>query len=141
LRHLPRRTVQRPQVVGKVGFEEAPELAGLGAGQDAGFRQTSHRLRVHLQKSGGFIEVQGVHWGGAVPWFIWFSVRDLPPEINGGHRFALMPEFLTDGEAGSGVDYFLCGGKLGGYRPAGGRAWEAREFAVTLLRIGMPQAM
>ena len=35
----------------------------------------SQRLRVHLQESGGFLEVQGVHWVGAVPWFTGFVVE------------------------------------------------------------------
>lgn len=112
MRHLPRGTVQRPQIVGKIGFEEAPELAGLGAGQDAGLRQASNGLRVHLQESGGFLEVQGVHWVGSGSLFHLVGRWGLPPEVGGGDLLAFVAEFTADGEPGGVVECLLRRGQL-----------------------------
>jgi hypothetical protein len=47
---LPRRSIERAQVLGKIDFEKNPAFAHLGAGRDTSLCAPAQFLRMHLQE-------------------------------------------------------------------------------------------
>jgi len=61
---LPRRRVERAQIVGKIGLEEHPALARLGGRHQAEASPAAHFLRMHPKKGGSFMQSERLHVAG-----------------------------------------------------------------------------
>jgi hypothetical protein len=58
---LPRRSIKRTQIVGKIVVDKYPALPGLGTGSEAQFRAPAQFLRVELEEYRSFDEREGFH--------------------------------------------------------------------------------
>jgi len=58
---LPPHRIQRAQELGEIDIEENPAATGLRAGNESALGARSNFLRMHVQESSGFIEVERFH--------------------------------------------------------------------------------
>jgi hypothetical protein len=61
LQRLPPHRIQRAYKVSEVGLEEHPAASGLGSRDEATPGARPDLLGVHVEKSGGFIEIECLH--------------------------------------------------------------------------------
>jgi hypothetical protein len=58
---LPFKRIQRANKLGEIDLEENPAPAGLRARDEPALRSRAHFFRVHVEKCGGFVEVERIH--------------------------------------------------------------------------------
>ncbi len=63
MQRLPPHRIQRAYEVSEIGLEEHPAPAGLGSRDETALGARPDLFGVHVEKSGGFIEIEGLHAG------------------------------------------------------------------------------
>jgi hypothetical protein len=61
LQRLPPHRIQRAYELSEIGLEEDPATTGLGSRDEATLRPPTDLFRVHVEKRGGFVEIEGFH--------------------------------------------------------------------------------
>ena len=61
MQRLPLHRIQRAYEVSEIGLEEHPAPAGFRSGDEAALRPGANLFGVHVEKSGGFIQIEGLH--------------------------------------------------------------------------------
>jgi hypothetical protein len=61
---LPPHRIQRAHKVGEIGLEENPAAARLCSGDEAALCAGANFFWMHVQKGGGFVEIEGSHDSG-----------------------------------------------------------------------------
>jgi hypothetical protein len=58
---LPFERIQRADKLGEIDFQENPAPASLGPGDESAFRPRADFLGMHMEKCGGFVQVERFH--------------------------------------------------------------------------------
>jgi hypothetical protein len=61
LQRLPPHRIQRAYEVSEIGLEEDPAPASFRSGDEAALRPAANLFGMHVEKSGGFIQAEGLH--------------------------------------------------------------------------------
>ena len=64
MQRLPPHRIQRAYELSEISLEEYPAPASLRSRDQAALCARADFLRMHVQKGGGFVEIEGSHDGG-----------------------------------------------------------------------------